>query len=245
MTTFEDPEFMARVRALSARLHVVLHKFSEDPASTAVAGDHAVATVTRGNRLTAITESEGRGRTAFAGVADDGLIDMTMLGPPVTGEKDTRAVARTLLSVAINEPTIRWEAPTDEEPLSSRRRVDVECRPVDPLTTPLLSLQVVRAPVDSAHYHALWKTRAHRAKLNGSECAQLVRNAIERKVGKIEREARRDITLVINVREAPGLLLAPAIDAFHAEHIEWLETLGFAAVWLVGLADAIRLDAKH
>lgn len=222
-------------------LHVCLQKMREFAAaeSRVGVGDHLAATTTRQGRVIGISESVGRGRTAHADVNADGTISMGAIGLPVTNEKDTVPVCRTLVA-ALNANGSRWLEPEDVK----ERHLDAISRAVDPATTRDLRIQVVRGPADAGYYHALRKAGSHHGTATAPQCSCLLREAIELKLAKIACDERAPIDLVVNVREAPALALPVVVDAFRAEHGAWLDAQGFASVWVVGLLTNLvaRLD---
>ena len=67
-----------------------------------------------------------------------------------------------------------------------------------------------------------------------ADAAGILKVAIEHKVRKIDTSVRATLTLVLDACDVPGLSLDPVIDAFNADHSEWLAAQGFQSVWVVG-----------
>lgn len=156
----------------------------------------------------------------------------TAFGAPDEGEANVHATSAVFVAVlrrdfrlTIGEPEIVSQ--TDDD------RVDARA----PWASgDHLLMQVTRA-LRGGDYEAQSKRREIERSRRALESVELLRAAIERK----RKRARRDITLLIDGREAVDLAL-PAPTFFVREYGDWARTEGWQSIWSVGPSFAKRLD---
>lgn len=100
------------------------------------------------------------------------------------------------------------------------------------VTTPERGAWALLAKVDSAE----------RSESDATGAVEAIKAALE---GKTRFAGRSEIVLALDATDSPRYALERVVQAFRAEHGEWVRGIGYDAVWLVGPVTAMvhRLDA--
>lgn len=197
---------------------------------TAVLGDHLAATVTRKGKVIGFSESHGRGRAASGDASDRGEIAIQISGSSPKGEEGAFGSSKRLVDYL----RARGESWLDPVEVEGVRNIDATVAGTGSWEGKSLTIQVVRAFTDPSFWEGLGRGGRAGISVSVSEAAEILKGAIEHKVRKIDLPVRATLTLVLDACDVPGLSLDPVIDAFNADHSEWLAAQGFQSVWVVG-----------
>ena len=176
------------------------------------------------------SEERFDGRRTAAEFNRDDSLTTKIEGPSPQGEELTLAACRILIR-SLNSFGANWQ-----EPIFVNDGV-IDCNVVDGNDPKKkVSIQLVRANVRQD----IWKTLA----ANGScvnndsiqEIANRISEAIEKKADKrkIPETIRNDIILALDATLLPGLCFSVVVSRLKEQHGEWINQLGFQAVWIVG-----------
>lgn len=198
-------------------------------ASAAISA-HSSATTTRKGKIVGFGESDGRGRAASGDVVGSGMIEITVSGSSPRGEEGALAACERLVE-HLNLSGSSWASPIE---VVGVQHVDAKVQRADGVDGTPLTIQVVRALTDPGFWRSLGRNSNTAISVSVPEAADFLKAAVESKANKIPVEIRRDITLVLDATDVPGLSLDPVVDEFNCRLGEWAASLGFESVWVVG-----------
>lgn len=208
---------------------------------TARASDHITGTQIRNGCVIYFSETNSKDRTITASTENGADVLCSVSSAPSQNEDGTLETCQRLVHFFNrNEP--RWEQPE----LVPTKHLDAIAKSL--LTPPAndLRIQVVRAQSDSAFWKKLGQERS--AEITGSylEAANALKDAIEKKIAKIPKVLRADITLVLDATDTPALSFNGPVDAFNSTYGSWSMQQGFYEIWIVGLGSSLihQLHAK-
>lgn len=194
------------------------------------AGDHISATTIRNGKVVGFGESQGRGRAASGDIDDSGTVTITLIGTSPRGEEGTIQACQRLVA-HMNSKNEQWREASE---ISGVQHIDATAEGIGINAGVLLKIQVVRALTDSAFWQSLGCIGSKTLNLSLSECADILKRAIEFKAGKIPPDIRAEFALVLDSNDLPGLALDSVVQEFLARHSIWTRAQGFRDVWLVG-----------
>ena len=194
------------------------------------AGDHLSATTTRNGKIVGFGESQGRGRAASGDADDSGTVTITLAGTAPRGEEGTIQACQRLVAY-LNAQGESWDEPSE---ITGVQHIDAIADGITSSAGETLKIQVVRALTDPSFWQSIGHNGNATLTLSLSECADILKMAIEFKAGKIPPEIRADIALALDANDLPGLALDPVVEQFVLRHSQWAHTQGFRGIWLVG-----------
>ena len=168
-------------------------------------------------------------RAASADRKDDGSFSYSVSGSSPQGEEQSLNASRLLVN-KLNSHGATWGEP------SSVEMADVDCQAVDTNDHEIvLQIQVVQAVTDSQFWKRLnTQGSAQAFARDSSAIAHQIEAAIRHKEGRIPANARSDLTLLLDATLVPAFAFDDVIEEFNAKCGTWVDSLGFAAIWLVG-----------
>lgn len=204
--------------------------------STAHASDHITGTVVRDGKVVGFSESVRDGRATVVDRAADGTLDYAFSGPTPTNETGTRDTCIRLVQ--------RWTQ--DGQPW-----VLVDVEPL-PLHTDAVAenpeglrvrFQVVRAMTETEFWHEADRQGRVARQHTVDGLVEQIRRSIEKKT-KIPEGERSGLVLVLDALNTSALAFPDVVEAFRTQQGDWVRSLGFAQVWIVGQASGstLRLD---
>ena len=194
------------------------------------AGDHMSATTTRNGKIIGFSESQGRGRAASGDADDSGSILITLVGSAPRGEEGTIQACRRLVT-HLNSSGESWEEPSE---ITGVQYIDATAEGAASSIGNTLQIQVVLALTDPGFWKSIGYSGNATLNLPLSDCADLLKMAIEFKSAKIPPEIRANIMLALDANDIPGLALDPVVEQFALLHSQWAHAQGFRSIWLVG-----------
>ncbi len=172
------------------------------------------------------------GKAASADRCDDGSFSYTVSGPSPQGEEQSLSACR-LLVKKLNSQGATWGEPSLVEV------ADVDCQAFD-ITDHKnrLQVQIVQAITD----HRLWQRLNAQGSIqvcamDSKALANQIEVAIKHKDAKIPANARSDLVLLLDATLIPALSFDHVIEEFRSQCGTWVDSLGFAAIWLAGPLD--------
>lgn len=199
------------------------------------ASDHVAGTVVRAGKVVGFSESLREGRAASGDANPSGTLDYQFTGPTPKGEQGTLETCRVLVrAMNVLQPT--WTHP---DTLSDLPHIDCRVARLDGQSPPL-DIQVVRALADPVFWQKVGRDgRGDGVAVSPHDLAQLVRSAIELKVGRIPTTARSTLVLAVSALDSPALAFDTVVDEFRNQFTAWAQEQGFLAIWLVGPNDLL------
>lgn len=194
------------------------------------AGDHVSATTTRNGKIIGFGESQGRGRAASGDADDSGRVAITLVGSAPRGEEGTIQACRRLVT-HLNSSGESWEEPTE---ITGVQYVDATAEGTASSIGNTLQIQVVRALTDPKFWESIGYSGSATLNFSLSDCADVLKRAVELKAEKIPPEIRTNIVLALDANDIPGLALDPVVEQFALRHSQWAHAQGFRSIWLVG-----------
>jgi hypothetical protein len=160
-------------------------------------------------------------------------------GEVAQNEDDVLQVCRTLRS-ELNVQGGRWSRFRSAPGETS----DVDAIADDESGGPPMHVQVTR--VERGAWAILAREKKPRLHLTKAELADGIRSAVELKTGKYPPAQRAQLVLALDACRSPAYAMAEVVEIFRLAHQEWLDELGYRAVWLVGPTGALttQLDGR-
>ncbi|MGB5235281.1 MAG: hypothetical protein WBN85_08925 [Candidatus Macondimonas sp.] len=202
----------------------------EEQRSGIRAVDHWSATTTRKGEIVGFGESDGRGRAASGDWHASGLVTFQIAGSSPRGEEGALAACQRLIH-HINLESNLWEAPTE---VVGIQHIDAVSLGVGKNSGNKLTIQVVRALTDPAFWKSLGRNGSASISVTVPEAAEYLKDAILFKVDKIPSAVCASLTLALDATDVPALSFHPVIEAFNQKHGNWVDTQGFASIWVIG-----------
>jgi hypothetical protein len=204
---------------------------ANDSASLTLCVDVAVAKF-QGGKAVGIRMSGDSGREISADTQSGAATVTSIRARRRTNEANVPEVAR-IFRDHLNSTGWTWQDPEICSNLPSREERGVDFILQD--STSRMDCQVVRPPCKrDQQWQRTDPDKAIDTKHESNTAAEDIKSAIGLKERKIPPAQRGSITLVIDSIETPALLLGHAPSEFLRVHGGWAESLGFAAIWLVG-----------
>jgi len=172
------------------------------------------------------------GRSAAADRNDDGSFSYAVSGSSPQGEEQSLNACRLLIK-KLNSQGAKWGEP------SFVGAGHVDCQAFDITDHEnVLQVQVVQAVTDKR----LWKRLNAQGSVqvsatDSSAMTQQIEAAIKHKEVIISVNARSDLVLLLDATLVPVLSFDHVIEEFRSQFGTWVDSLGFAAIWLVGPLD--------
>ncbi|WP_257387133.1 hypothetical protein [Tahibacter caeni] len=204
--------------------------------STARASDHVTGTEIREGKIVGFSESVRDGRATVVDRKADGSLTYIFSGPTPTNETGTEEACG-LLVQWWSRGGQQWTlVAVDPMPLHT----DAVAESADGAR---VNIQVVRAMTANDFWHEADHEGQVSRQHSCSDLAELIRGSIAKKT-RIPNEHRPGIVLVLNALDTSALAFPDVVHAFKAAHGEWVRSLGFAEVWVIGQASGgiLRLD---
>ena len=202
-----------------------------------VGSDHFAMLGKREEKTSTFAESRRLdGRAASADRSNDGSFSFSVSGSSPQGEEQSLNACR-LLVEKLNSLGATWGEPSLIE------MADVDCQAVDTDDHEnVLQVQVVQAVTDPRLWRRLnTQGSAQLSATDTSSLAEQIEGAIKHKETKIPANARSDLTLALDATLVPAFAFDHVIEEFRSAYGTWANSLGFAAIWLVGpLDDLVR-----
>lgn len=188
---------------------------------------HVKGTVLIDRTVVGYSESLHDGRAAQASLGADGITH-GFAGKTPKNETGTMETCGYLIE-AMNQGGTMWNRPTPSEEVDT----DAICTRSDG-GTEVLRIQVVRAQADPT----FWKTaHVNDGTVVNTTAVELVNELqvpIKLKADKIPRERRLRLVLALSAIHTPGYVVGNVAEEFQKAHGEWVASLGFQEIWLVG-----------
>jgi hypothetical protein len=181
------------------------------------------------DRVVGFSESERQGVTTSSDQQQDGRVSLLLSGLSPQGEDDSLQVCRILIQ-AMNRAGASWS-----QPVMSMER-DADCEATDSLTAVRLEIQVVRAIEDPTLWKALNEHGAIQRTIEPADFVPLVRNAITKKL-KYPVAQRARLILALDANRLPAVTTYDVLTQIRIELKDWLPSIGFREIWLVGPLD--------
>ena len=194
--------------------------------------DYMSAIATMDGRSVSFRESERQGRVASADENDDGSLSYILTGTTPQGEEDTVLTCRILIQ-AMNAAGATWGEPTEPKMTGIADCISVNKNN----NKETLEIQVVRAVADKKIWAKLAKDgRICEQNVDKNDLIEMIKDSINIKASekKIPFKMRSKLVLALDATRVPVLVLD--IVSQHCKNIlgNWISSLGFQSVWLVG-----------
>ena len=214
--------------------------FEDAVSDSAVASDHGSMFAKRDDKSLFFSESSRRdGRSASAELNEDGSLLSSATGSSPQGEESTLDACKILVN-KLNSCGANWSDPS----LTENGHVD--CQAVDAHDHKiLLKVQVVRAFLNSNFWQVLNTQGSSKFQAeDGAVLAEKLEETIKHKAERIPANARSSLVLALDATLFPALPFDCVIEEFRSSYGVWADSIGFAAIWLVGpINDLVqRLD---
>lgn len=228
----DDSPFADRVPC--ANCGSILRHYSVHLADTVELSSHFAGQAKRDGVTVGYSESERQG-TASSGDIRGDQVEHRIRGVSPQGEQDTMGVARNLVQW-LNREQIKWGEPSE----SSAAHTDAVAEGVGANAGATLKIQVVRAIVDPQIWRELGATGEYTASLSLGQAAQMMWDAVQKKVGKIEPEARQGLVLLLDANRCPGQAFPAVVAEYRRQYADETRRLGFDGVYVAGyLMDSV------
>jgi hypothetical protein len=157
-------------------------------------------------------------------------------GRPAQGEQDVLQVCRSLRAALQDEGEV-W-GPFSPAP-TSRDDVDAiaENSAGDVLRVQVIQVEQVAWEPLGRHGHATLQRTVE-------ELTAAIQAAAESKLRKYPDAQRGNLLLALDAIRSPAYVHDAVVDAFLADHRDWIASLGFRAVWLVGPTAALTRQLR-
>jgi len=193
--------------------------------------DHLTGATFREGQLIGFSESEGRGRVTSGDLEPGGTVTIVLSGNPPRGEEGTLACCNRLVE-ALRQRGENWENPVE---IKNEPHIDAMVSGYGSSEGRVLKIQVVRALTKPDFWCIAAKNNKNILKVTPRKAADILKDAICLKVGKIiDANIRRGITLVLDATDVPGLVIGVVLEAFDTLYGVWVRGQGFESVWIVG-----------
>ena len=189
--------------------------------------DHAAVVKKVDDRIVGFAESERQGITTSADQQPDGRVSLHLSGYSPQGEEDSLNASRIVIE-AMNRMGASWSEPTAGSEPADYEAVDL----LQPSLT--LEIQVVRAIEDPILWKSLNKIGELERVKPPIDLVPMVHAAVKKKVLKYGPAERARLVLALDANRLPDLTLDDAVNHIRAELKDWLASLGFREIWLVG-----------
>ena len=204
------------------------------------ASDYSQMLAKRDNKSFTYSESNRKdGRSASAELNEDGSLSSSAAGSSPQGEESTLEACRILVN-KLNSCGANWGEPS----LTENGHVDCQAVDADDHKI-LLKVQVVRAFLNSNFWQALSTQGSSQFQAaDGAALADKLEETIKHKAVRIPANARSGLLLALDATLFPVLPFDCVVEEFRSSYGVWADSLGFAAIWLVGpISDLVqRLD---
>ena len=189
--------------------------------------DHAAVVKKVDDRIVGFAESERQGITTSSDQQPDGKVSLRLSGYSPQGEEDSFNASR-ILTEAMNRMGASWSEPTAGVELADYVAIDLR----QPSLT--LEIQVVRAIEDPIFWKSLNKTGEVQRVKPPIDLVPMVRAAVAKKVIRYGPAERARLVLALDANRLPDLTLDDVVNHIRTELKDWLASLGFLEIWLVG-----------
>ena len=171
----------------------------------------------------------GRNRWATGDLNEDGSVVIEVAGAAPAGEEGALKACFRFIEAKRNLGE-QWS-----DPMEVSHMPHVDARATSLLDqSASLEIQVVRAVVDQTFWRALGEQRFSSIRVKPEEAANLLKKAIELKVGKIPVNARQEIVLLLDASDVPGAVLNDVVEQFQQCHGTWCNEQMFKEIWITG-----------
>ena len=170
-----------------------------------------------------IRHTGAEGRVVAADIDASGSARALLGGPVPQGEDDTQAVCVTLIQRLNGDENTDWGMP--REPLT-----EMGVDRIAEGSRGILHISVTRVVLAD-----LYKTAAQKGVIEEATDVQAVADAMRVAIERKLRKPRNGITLALNARSIPLCSFPLAVQTFMRRHAGWTESLGYDAVYVVGL----------
>lgn len=171
-------------------------------------------------------ETDSKGRIISSDLNQNGSVISSMQLKIRSGEGNVPIVGRILAERLSNEKT-KWQLSTD-----ASLPIDIDCRLTN--ENDFIDIQVTRADARRNIYKSVQTQGRYIETSQISQLSTIIKEAIESKAARIPEAQRISQVLALDATDTPNLSLDPIIESFRQAYGEWLRSLSFYAVWIVG-----------
>lgn len=194
-------------------------------------GDNVIAVLRREKEITSVRIADSSRQSISANILEDGSVDYLIRGRSRQNEEGVLEVCEILIE-RLNQDGAKWKNPKDIGRVEAREEQGIDCQADDGEKS--LSIQVIRAEIDSSVWKSLSETGETSARLPAEAAADSLFAAIEKKALRTPKHQRSQITLALDATETVGHTFGPVLKSFASRYRIRAKEFKFNEIWLVG-----------
>jgi hypothetical protein len=170
-------------------------------------------------------ETDSNGRIISSDLNQNGSIVSSLQLKIKPGEKNVPIAGR-ILAERLSDTKTKWQL------IDTSLPIDIDCRLIS--DNDCLDIQFTRADNRSSTYKSIQTQGSYNETSQIDQLSILIKEAIESKAARIPGAQRKSIVLALDSTDTPNLSLDPIVEKFRQVYGDWLRSLSFYSVWIVG-----------
>ena len=171
-------------------------------------------------------ESDSNDRNISSDVEQNGSVVSSIQLKIKQGEGNVPTVGR-ILAERLSDAKTKWQLLTD-----ASLPIDIDCRLTN--DNDFLDIQVTRADSRTNIYKSIQTQGKFSETSQIDQLSIILKEAIESKAARIPIAQRRSQVIALDATDTPNLSLDPIVESFRHTYGDWLRSLSFYSVWIVG-----------
>jgi hypothetical protein len=171
-------------------------------------------------------ETDSNGRIISSDLKQNGAVVSSVQLKIKPNEGNVPIVGR-ILAERLSDAKTKWQLSTD-----ASLSIDIDCRLTN--NNDCLDIQITRADNRSKIYKSIQTQGSFIETSQIDQLSILIKEAIESKAARIPEVQRKSIVLALDATDTPNLSLDPIVEKFRQAYGDWLRSLSFYSVWIVG-----------